>query len=453
MSIAAFLFQRSLRLDDNLGLVAALRASKTVLPVFCVDPRQASARNGYLSPFCLGFMEQCLRDLQLQLAGVGSQLLVVHGEPHVVLPDVLTRAKVATLYLNADSTPFAHKRAEELTTSLSPAGIDVQCVEGDDRLHALGSVLTGTGTAFRMFTPFYLESQRLRLGASRVAAPELVCDAADDSLSKVLMRQAAVTSLRTRAGLASNEEQAWGALTAHSQPPPFSGGRATALRILAALPNSQRQYHDRRDFLSYDTSHLSAYLKFGCVSVREVWHAIKKIAGNASVELARQLIWREFYAHYYAAFPSELEWDTRTPAKIAAIDAEVRALVLSDDTPDIVKACFNELDRTGFLHNRGRMILANYVLKYAGRYWKDGDVLFARRLVDYDPVQNIGNWRWIAKQPAFKTLKPETQHHKFDRAVPGAAASERGAYTAKWLAAPVPAAPAQAGKRRARSPS
>ena len=120
--------------------------------------------------------------------------------------------------------------------------------------------------------------------------------------------------------------------------------------------------------------------------------------------LKKQLLWREFYYHCYIDFPESLEWDKQLPE--AKLDSTA---------PDIVKACYNQLNETGFLHNRGRMILAHYLVHYKKIYWKSCDKMYATRLVDYDPFVNIGNWNFIKKQPKFKWLKPEVQYKKWDK--------------------------------------
>ena len=159
--------------------------------------------------------------------------------------------------------------------------------------------------------------------------------------------------------------------------------------------------------MTYKTSNLSAYIKFGCISIREAWQAFGNIPGQSGKDLQRQLIWREFYYHMYIDFPEYLEWE-KNPEEA----------ILDKQAPKIVKACFNQLDTTGFLHNRGRMILANYLVHNKKKYWKSCDKMYARRLVDYDPIVNIGNWLWIKKQPVFRWLKPEVQLKKWDKGCP-----------------------------------
>ena len=158
--------------------------------------------------------------------------------------------------------------------------------------------------------------------------------------------------------------------------------------------------------MQYKTTQLSAYIKFGCVSIREVWEAFGTISIESSKMLKKQLLWREFYYHQYIDYPEDLEWD-KNPEE-AIVDSKA---------PDIVKDCYETLDKTGYLHNRSRMILAHYLL-HNNIYWKSCDKLYATRLVDYDPIVNIGNWLFIKKQPKFKWLKPEVQSKKWDKPCP-----------------------------------
>lgn len=397
-----FLFQRSLRLDDNLGLIKALSESKTVIPVFCVDPRQATPKNPYFSPYALGFMMESLLDLQEQLRNNNSDLVLLTGEVHKVLPKFCKKENVDKVYMNRDYTPFARQRAEDLQKKVVLEEVD------DYLLFDPGSITTSTNTAFRVYTPFLTATSKKKVDKP-IKAKHL-----DRLLSK-----SSVSKL--------TKDNGWKLLKKYSKYAPLyrPGGRSEALKRLISLPKTQKHYAKCRDYLTYKTTNLSAYIKFGCISIRETWHGFGKVGGTASKNLRRELIWREFYYHYYIAYPEELEWNKRT------VEARLRP-----NAPDIVKACYKQLNESGFLHNRGRMILANYILKYQKDYWKEGDKMFAKRLVDYDPIVNIGNWRWIEKQPSFKTLKPGTQFKRWDRGCPSNPIDKKilkGSYTNYWL--------------------
>jgi deoxyribodipyrimidine photo-lyase len=407
--ISAFVFQRSLRLDDNRGLLKALEQSQKVFPIFCVDPRQCSlANNRFGSPFSIGFMLQSLQDLQKQLQAAGSDLLLTLGQPHEVLPPLLSSLKVSHLYVNEDYTPFAIERAEALAKAwkaLDPSKNQfVQCE--DYLLHRPGTVSTGMNTAYKVFTPFYEAIRSIPVAKPVAASPTLLARLAKGSSMALMIK--------------TLSEKAWKQIQDNSKKPHIPGGRTAALVRLKDIPKTQVNYPKMRDVLTFDTSTLSPYLKFGCISCREAWQALGQIPNKESAaDIRRQLIWREFYYHLYICYPEDLEWENAPKYTESTVAASAHPLV---------KACFNQLNETGWLHNRGRMILANYILKQKGDYWKQGDLLYAKRLVDYDPFINIGNWKWIEKQPIFRQLKPEAQM-KWDHSVDG---KEKGVYTRRW---------------------
>lgn len=401
--MSAFLFHRSLRLDDNLGLIRCVKDSSFVLPIFCVDPRQANPKqNPYFSPYALGFMLQSLLDLQEQLQKKDSDLLLLVGEPHKILPSLFKKKNISKLYMNKDFTPFARERVKQIQESLP----DIEIIEVDDYLlYDPSSISTKSGTAFKVYTSFYNSVVRKNVDKP-VNFPN----------TKKLVSKRSMSILQKNTG--------WNLLKKYSEYSPLytPGGRTEALRRLKSLSITQKTYKKCRDYLTYTTTNMSAYIKFGCVSIREAWEGFSKIPVS-SQDLKRQLIWREFYYHYYIAYPDELEWSKK--------QAEAK---LSPSAPDIVKACFKQLDNSGWLHNRGRMILANYILHHQKDYWKAGDKMYAKRLVDYDPIINIGNWRWIDKQPKFKWLKPKTQYEKWDKGCPSVKPTPpKGSYTEYWL--------------------
>lgn len=385
--VAIYLFHRALRLHDNCGLQEALR-NDIVLPVFCVDPRQVlPQKNPYFSPFALGFMLQSLEDLRSQLRSKKSDLLLLFGEPHKLIPLLVEKKKITKIYVNEDYTPFARKRIQELRTACPTVDI----IEVPDYLlFDPNKVRTRAGTAHRVYTVF-----RNNVEKRKVDHPQTL------SVKHGFLSQAQLKPLQN--------PSAWRILKKYSQYAPLytPGGRTEALRRLAILPQTQERYATCRNYLSYRTSNLSAYIKFGCISIREAWYGMGKIKNPSGREMRRELIWREFFYHYYIAYPEELEWNKKYPE--AKVDTQAHP---------IVKRCFQDLDQTGFLHNRGRMILAHDLLHRQKIYWKSGDRMYAKRLVDYDPLVNIGNWKWIVKQPTFKHLIPRVQAEKWDKECP-----------------------------------
>ena len=384
-----YIFQRALRLDDNLGLLECLHNSDKVYPIFCVDPRQATDKNSFLSRYALGFMLQSLYDLDNQLHKYGKKLCMLYGEPHLILKELIVKYDIHTIYMNKDYTPFARQRADDIKKICN-------LIEPEDYLLFPEGVKAKSGKAYRVYTPFLREAEKKNVKKpvqfEKLLANKFVSIKSDKKALETLHKYQ-INSLQ--------------------------GGREQALDKLINI-SSQNNYDKCRDYLTYNTTHLSAYIKFGCVSIREVWEAFGNLPDASSIMLKRQLLWREFYYHFYIDFPEDLEWD-KNP-----VEAK-----LNSKAPDIVKACFNQLN-TGYLHNRGRMILAHYLLHTQNIYWKSCDKMYATRLIDYDPFVNIGNWQFIKKQPRFKWLKPEVQYKKWDKGCPNSNI-EPGEYTRTYL--------------------
>lgn len=380
MTNSVYLFQRALRLTDNLGLLECLKKSTKVYPLFCVDPRQAVVKNNsYASKFSIGFMYQSLKDLDKELKKHKSNLGILYGEPHKILKEFVKKNDIKNIYINRDYTPFAIQRVKELKKVCNVIEVN------DYLLFNLNDMKNKSGKAYKVYTPFMKIAER-----KTVDKPV--------NISNILLKKLCETEFN---------KKSWNILENNLKFSDIKGGRENALKILKNINETQKNYDKCRDYLNYKTSHLSAYIKFGCISIREAWKAFSEIKGDSGKNLKRQLIWREFYYHMYIEYPELLEWD-KNPEEIK----------LDEKAPDIVKACFQQLDKTGYLHNRGRMILANYLLHNKKKYWKSCDKLYARRLVDYDPFVNIGNWLTINRLPKFKVMKPEVQYKKWDKSCP-----------------------------------
>ena len=183
----------------------------------------------------------------------------------------------------------------------------------------------------------------------------------------------------------------------------------------------QRDYESTRDFFTTKTTHLSAYIKFGCVSIREVYHAFKKKFG-LNHGLIRELIWREFFAHVLYCYPEVVGKSYQT---------KFRSLNWSQNKTNIEKwktgmtgyplvdACMREMNTTGYMHNRGRMTTASFLIKTLLIDWRVGEQYFAQQLTDYDIASNNGNWQGISgtgvdMKPYFRDMNPWIQSYKFD---------------------------------------
>lgn len=351
-----FLFHRSLRLEDNLGLIQCCKESKKVIPLFILDPRQLKG-----SKFALGFMKQSLQDLKKQTK---NKLAIAYGLPHKVIQKLMNKYEIQTVYMNEDYTPFARKRAEDIQ-KVCPI---IECK--DYLLHE-----PIREDAYKVYTPFWKKIKN-----KKVQKPK-------SFRMHRKFHNIHVNKLHKIKGKFSEM---------------FPGGRKEGLKRMKHI-KKKKDYHKMRNYLWYDTTLMSPYIKFGCVSIREVWKEVQKLPRKSRIALQKQLIWREFYYHYFISYPEELEWKTH---KLPSIRKNIHPLV---------QATLNQLKKVGFIHNRGRMLLATHIIHKDKNYWKAGDIFFMKNLVDYDPFVNIGNWLWINKQPSFKHMKPESTSKKWDK--------------------------------------
>ena len=194
----------------------------------------------------------------------------------------------------------------------------------------------------------------------------------------------------------------------------YIGGRENAKQVLSQIPNNYGKTHDT---LSMPTTQLSSFIKFGCISVREVYSAFNQ----KSPQLVRQLFWREFYAHILYAFPQlnrslnskydNIKWDNNRTWFNAWTNGMTGF--------PVVDACMRQLNTTGYMHNRGRLIVASFLVKTLLIDWRWGEKYFAQNLVDYDVASNSQNWLWIAgggadSQEYFRIFNPWEQSKKHD---------------------------------------
>jgi deoxyribodipyrimidine photo-lyase len=210
---------------------------------------------------------------------------------------------------------------------------------------------------------------------------------------------------------------------------PEKGGRSQGKHILAGI-GEWRKYSDKRDLLAYKTTHLSPFNKFGCVSIREVYWAIHEKLGASGADLIRQLVWRDFYYNLSASHPyiytkgamnprwqgTDIKW-----RKGAEATKLFKAWVQGRTGVPVVDACMREIATTGYMHNRGRLIAANYLCRILGVDWRRGEKYFACVLYDYDPAQNSFGWQVNAavsgteSRPLSQTiLNPWIQSAKYD---------------------------------------
>ncbi len=413
---SAFVFRRDLRLADNTGLRRALEMSREVVPCFVFDPRQADpGRNDYFSAHAFQFLIESLADLDSQLSAAGGRLYRFRGEPAVVVARVIDEAGVEAVFVNRDYTPFARARDASIAEACAARNVPFHRSH-DGLLTYPGQVLTGSGTPYRVFTPFWKTAREIEV-------PRPASDPADGGAF-------------ARAGIAGafSPEVDLELLPESDRNPDLRlrGGRARGLARLDRI-GDLATYETSRDLPADEngTSTLSPHHKAGTVSIRETYHRIAAALGPDH-ELLRQLYWRDFF--------TQLAWfEPRVFGH--AFHAEYDTIVWEDDDAlftawcagrtgfPLVDAGQRQLAATGWMPNRVRMVVASFLVKDLHVDWRRGERWFARHLVDYDPAVNNGNWQWAAStgadaQPWFRIFNPWRQQERFD---------PEAAYVRRWV--------------------
>lgn len=403
--ISIFIFRRSFRLYDNIGLINALKNSKKVIPIFIFTPEQIK-KNQYKSNNAIQFMIESLKELDKELKKKKSKLYFFYGKQHKIISKINKEIEIDSVYLNKDYTPYAIKRDKKIKKICSKNNINYFEFE-DILLRPVGSIKTNDNIYLK-FTPYFRASSKIKVNTptknlySNYFKKKIKCEYKKDIDNFYKFNEHIL----------------------------IRGGRKEALLKLNKI-NNFKKYNDKRNILSISTTHLSAYIKFGCISIREVYHKFKKKLQNNN-QLISQLHWRDFYYNICFYHPhvigkslkskyDDIEWDNNSNLFNKWKEGKTGY--------PVVDACMRELNTTGYMHNRGRLIVASFLVKILLVDWRKGEKYFATQLTDYDVSVNNGNWQWVAgsgadSQPYFRIFNPWSQSKKFD---------ENCEYIKKWI--------------------
>ena len=393
---SVFIFRRDLRLDDNTGLNEALKHSKQVLACFIFDPRQIEA-HAYQSKPGLQFMLESIKDLQQQMLKVGAELGLYNDLPSPVLKQLVKEHAIEAVFINRDYTPFSRQRDYQLEFACNALGLKLHII-ADALLTEPEQAFKHDQTPNKVFTAFYNNAKRFPVPLPEALAKHnFILPKSNFRLTNLALPLPVLDQVKIK------------------------GGRQQALTILEDI-DAQADYSTTRDFPNLNsTSKLSAHLKFGTCSVREAYYAIVNTLGSEH-PILRQLYWRDFFTHIAYHYPhvfghaflekfAHLKWENNLEYFKAWAEGKTGF--------PIVDAGMRELNQTGFMHNRVRMIVASFLVKDLHINWRWGERYFAQHLIDYDPCVNNGNWQWAAStgcdaQPYFRIFNPWLQQQKFD---------------------------------------
>lgn len=400
-----FIFRRDFRIHDNVGLYALAEQCKEIYCCFFFTHEQVDSSNKYKSNNAVQFMIESLVDLDEQLKKKGSQLYCFYGNQYEILPKMIESEGIEKIMFNTDYSPYAKKRDQKLRRVC--ATHDIVCESANDYyLHEPGSILVqSTGQAYKKYTPFYKDAMQRRVIPSVGTPYATVFKQMNGEYSATIKLDDALARFTT-----VNDNIL------------VRGGRSLGLKRLRQAVNQQKDYLDTRDYFPKKTSHLSAYIKFGCVSIREVYFSFSA-EYNKHHGLISELYWREFFAHVLNCYPQvvgesyqekyrNLDWVNNK--------THIKKWKEGNTGFPLVDAAMREMNSTGYMHNRGRMTAASVLIKTLRVDWRIGEKYFATQLTDYDIASNNGNWQGISgtgvdMKPYFRDMNPFIQSEKFDK--------------------------------------
>ncbi len=397
-NLTIFWFRRDLRLEDNVGLFHALSGPGKVLPIFIFD-KEILEDLPKKDPR-IEFILDRLSDINQKLEAVSSSIKVIHDTPREAFESLINELDIGTVYTNRDYEPYAAERDEDINNLLESNGIEFKSYQ-DHLIFEPGEVLKDDGSPYTVYTPFsrkwkyHLESKE----SHPVKSEALI--------SNFLERSAEELPKIESLGFEKS---------------------GIKVREIELDPARVKEYENTRDYPSKEGgTYAGPHLRFGTYGIRTI---LKK--SESSDTLRNELIWREFFTHILFHFPrvvgnsfkrnwDQIKWEN-DPEKVKAWKEGKTGFPMVD-------AGIRELNRTGYMHNRVRMITANFLVKLLRVDWRVGEAYFAEKLLDFELASNNGNWQWSAGSgcdaaPYFRIFNPETQIAKFD---------PKHGYIKKWI--------------------
>ena len=398
-------FRRDLRATDHAALHSALKAYPVVHCAFVFD-REILDTLASRADRRVEFIHACVTELREVLRAAGGGLHVLHDRARDAIPRLARELGVEAVYANHDYEPQAVERDAAVEKSLEALGIAFR-TRKDQVIFERDEVLTRTGTPFSVFTP-YKNAWLAKLDAFFCKAYPVGKYAAN--LARPPDRE--IPSLEALGFERTN-------LAALAIPAGASGAQALLAEFATRLP----KYAERRDYPAQKgPSYLSVHLRFGTVSIRELVARSRKGAGKGAATWLSELIWRDFYFMILFNHPhvverafrpeyDQLQWDDREDLFSAWCEARTGY--------PLVDAAMRQLNQTGYMHNRLRMVTASFLTKDLGIDYRRGERYFAEKLNDFDLAANNGGWQWAAStgcdaQPYFRIFNPVTQSERFD---------------------------------------
>ncbi|MGC1471281.1 MAG: deoxyribodipyrimidine photo-lyase [Psychroserpens sp.] len=390
--LSIFWFKRDLRLDDNVGFFEALKGDHPVLPIFIFDSEildklpEDDAR--------ITFIYDTLQDMRSTLQDErDSSIAMYHGTPLEVFKNLADTYDIHSVYTNHDYEPYAKERDAEIQSFLEDNAIKFKTFK-DQVIFEKDDVVKKDGDPYLVYTPY------MKVWKENFKNHDLKIYYTNEYLDNVVKNSRLPNLRLSDIGFKSSNQK---------------------IAEYTVTPTLIQEYEDTRNYPAQDsTSRLGPHLRFGTVSVRKM---VKKAIAEKNEIFWQELIWREFFMQILYHFP-------KTPnkafkAKYDRIqwrnnEAEFKKWCDGQTGYPLVDAGMRQLNQTGFMHNRVRMLVGSFLCKHLLIDWRWGEAYFAEKLHDYEMSSNVGNWQWVAgsgvdASPYFRIFNPTTQIDKFDK--------------------------------------
>ena len=392
--VSIFWFRRDLRLDDNVGFFEALKDEYPVMPIFIFDSEILDdlPKNDARVTFIYETLQKMRSGIHEKY---GSSIAMFYGTPEGIFKTLLKENKIAKVYTNHDYEPYARKRDKKIRELLNKSGIEF-CAFKDQVIFEKDEIAKDDGDPYVVYTP-YKNKWKENFNAKRH-----------------------LVHYDTR--------KYFGNLVAHSTLPNLDlkdmGFQTSSIKVPDHMVTSEliANYENTRNYPAIEkgTSRLGPHLRFGTVSIRKM---VKKAVLEKNKVFWNELIWREFFMQILWHYPNTVEKSFK-PKYDRIVwrnnKAEFEKWKTGQTGYALVDAGMRELNATGYMHNRVRMLVASFLCKHLLIDWRWGEAYFAEKLLDYDMSANVGNWQWAAGSgvdaaPYFRIFNPITQVDKFDR--------------------------------------
>ena len=400
-TVNIFWFRRDLRLDDNVGFYNALKSEHPVLPIFIFD--EEILKKLPKDDARITFIYETLQKMRIKLEDKNSSSIAMfHGEPAIVYKNLLEKYNIDTVFTNRDYEPYAKERDDKIQQLLNDNTIKFKTFK-DQVIFEQNEVTKKDGLPYVVYTPY------MKVWKEQFKTHTLDFYYTSSFLKNLIQDKELPNLSLSDIGFTKSNQK---------------------IKKHIVTPALIQNYEDTRNFPAQDsTSKLGPHLRFGTVSIRKM---IEKAITEKNEIFWQELIWREFFMQILWHFPHTSKKSFKT--KYDRIEwrnneAEFLKWCNGETGYPLVDAGMRQLNETGFMHNRIRMLVGSFLCKHLLIDWRWGEAYFAEKLHDYEMASNIGNWQWVAGSgvdaaPYFRIFNPTTQIKKFDSDL---------AYIKKWV--------------------